>query len=56
MEERIISYDLPNQISKIIKTNTKENFFFVKHNSYKKLLFFKKQNPSPILFARGLEC
>jgi hypothetical protein len=48
MEERIISYELTNQIPQIIQTHLAEKFLFVRHNSNKKLLFFKKHSFQPI--------
>jgi len=46
MEERIISYDTVKQIPTILKDNLTGDFLFVRHNSTKKLLFFKK-SPNP---------
>ena len=47
MEEKIVSYLNINEVQKIVKTNTKQNFIFVGHNTDKKILFFKKINSQP---------
>lgn len=42
MEERIISYDAISEVPAIVRAHLDSEFMFVRHNSYKKLLFFKK--------------
>jgi hypothetical protein len=47
MEERIISYNTVEQVPHILKNHLTKNFLFVRHNTGKKLLFFKKIPSQP---------
>lgn len=44
--ERIISYENEKDILKIINKNFKNKYFFVRHDSNHKKLFFKNELPT----------